>query len=51
MPASAGHGFSPPRYEKVTIGIDDTDTKEEGGATWVLASQCAEHARLKAWNT
>ncbi|MFA5395468.1 MAG: tRNA(Ile2) 2-agmatinylcytidine synthetase [Methanomicrobiales archaeon] len=30
-----------PRYEKVTIGIDDTDTKEDG-ATWVLASQCAE---------
>jgi len=29
-----------PRYEKVTIGIDDTDTKDEG-ATWVLASQCA----------
>lgn len=30
-----------PRYEKITIGIDDTDTKEEG-ATWVLALQCAE---------
>jgi len=30
-----------PRYEKVTIGIDDTDTKEKG-ATWVLALQCAE---------
>lgn len=30
-----------PRYEKVTIGIDDTDTKEEG-ATWVLALKCAE---------
>lgn len=25
-----------PRYEKVTIGVDDTDNKE-GGATWVLA--------------
>ena len=25
-----------PLYEKVTIGIDDTDTREEG-ATWVLA--------------
>jgi methanogenesis imperfect marker protein 11 len=30
-----------PRYEKITIGIDDTDTKEEG-ATWVLALKCAE---------
>lgn len=30
-----------PRYEKVTIGIDDTDTREEG-ATWVLALKCAE---------
>jgi methanogenesis imperfect marker protein 11 len=25
-----------PRYEKVTIGVDDTDNKE-GGATWVTA--------------
>jgi methanogenesis imperfect marker protein 11 len=30
-----------PRYEKITIGIDDTDTKTEG-ATWVMALQCAE---------
>ncbi|MGC9434526.1 MAG: tRNA(Ile2) 2-agmatinylcytidine synthetase [Methanomicrobiales archaeon] len=30
-----------PRYEKVTIGIDDTDTREEG-ATWVTALSCAE---------
>lgn len=30
-----------PRYEKVTIGIDDTDTKTEG-ATWVLALKAAE---------
>ncbi|TAJ45209.1 tRNA(Ile2) 2-agmatinylcytidine synthetase [Methanofollis fontis] len=30
-----------PKYEKVTIGIDDTDTKQEG-ATWVLALKCAE---------
>lgn len=30
-----------PRYEKVSIGIDDTDTKESG-ATWVLASKCAD---------
>lgn len=30
-----------PRYEKVTIGIDDTDTRETG-ATWVTALRCAE---------
>ncbi|ADN37228.1 conserved hypothetical protein [Methanolacinia petrolearia DSM 11571] len=30
-----------PKYEKVSIGIDDTDTKETG-ATWVLASKCAD---------
>jgi methanogenesis imperfect marker protein 11 len=30
-----------PRYEKVCIGIDDTDTKTEG-ATWVMALKCAE---------
>jgi len=29
-----------PRYEKVCIGIDDTDTKTEG-ATWVMALKCA----------
>ncbi len=34
-----------PRYEKITIGIDDTDTKEEG-ATWVLASKCAEACKI-----
>lgn len=34
-----------PVYEKVTIGIDDTDTKEEG-ATWVLALKCAEACTL-----
>ena len=30
-----------PKYEKITFGIDDTDTKE-GGATWVLAMKCGE---------
>jgi len=30
-----------PRYEKICIGIDDTDTKVEG-ATWVMALKCAE---------
>ncbi|WP_321504988.1 tRNA(Ile2) 2-agmatinylcytidine synthetase [uncultured Methanoregula sp.] len=29
-----------PRYEKICIGIDDTDTKTEG-ATWVTALKCA----------
>jgi methanogenesis imperfect marker protein 11 len=29
-----------PRYEKLCIGIDDTDTKLEG-ATWVMALKCA----------
>ena len=29
-----------PLYEKVCIGIDDTDTKTEG-ATWVMALRCA----------
>jgi methanogenesis imperfect marker protein 11 len=29
-----------PRYEKICIGIDDTDTKTEG-ATWVMALKCA----------
>ncbi|HMK47624.1 MAG TPA: tRNA(Ile2) 2-agmatinylcytidine synthetase [Methanocella sp.] len=32
-----------PRYEKVTIGIDDTDNKE-GGATWVLALKASKAA-------
>jgi len=35
-----------PGYEKITIGIDDTDTKEEG-ATWVLALKCAEACRIE----
>jgi methanogenesis imperfect marker protein 11 len=35
-----------PRYEKVTIGIDDTDTKESG-ATWVLALKCEEACGLE----
>src|SRR5690554_987519 len=35
-----------PLYEKVTIGIDDTDTREEG-ATWVLALKCAEACTLE----
>jgi methanogenesis imperfect marker protein 11 len=32
-----------PRYEKVTIGIDDTDNKE-GGATWVTALKASKIA-------
>ncbi|HJJ42075.1 MAG TPA: tRNA(Ile2) 2-agmatinylcytidine synthetase [Methanocorpusculum sp.] len=28
-----------PKYEKITFGIDDTDTKDSG-ATWVLALKC-----------
>jgi methanogenesis imperfect marker protein 11 len=35
-----------PLYEKVTIGIDDTDTREEG-ATWVLALKCAENCPVE----
>jgi len=35
-----------PRYEKLTIGIDDTDTREEG-ATWVLALKCAEECEIE----
>jgi methanogenesis imperfect marker protein 11 len=34
-----------PKYLKLTVGIDDTDTKEEG-ATWVLAMRCGEQCRL-----
>jgi methanogenesis imperfect marker protein 11 len=34
-----------PLYEKVTIGIDDTDTSSEG-ATWVLALKCGEQCHL-----
>ncbi|HJJ46363.1 MAG TPA: tRNA(Ile2) 2-agmatinylcytidine synthetase, partial [Methanocorpusculum sp.] len=30
-----------PKYEKITFGIDDTDTPESG-ATWVLAMKCGE---------
>ena len=30
-------GVITPRMEKVVIGIDDTDTKDEG-ATWTLAN-------------
>ena len=35
-----------PRYEKVSFGIDDTDTKQEG-ATWVMALKCAEACHLE----
>jgi len=35
-----------PKYEKITFGIDDTDTKE-GGATWVLALKCGEGCPVK----
>ena len=35
-----------PRYEKICIGIDDTDTKTEG-ATWVMALKCAEACRTE----
>ncbi len=34
-----------PKYEKITFGIDDTDTKE-GGATWVLALKCGEACKI-----
>jgi methanogenesis imperfect marker protein 11 len=34
-----------PRYEKICIGIDDTDTKTEG-ATWVMALKCVEACRI-----
>ncbi len=34
------------KYIRITIGIDDTDTKESG-ATWVLASKCAEACKIK----
>ncbi|HJJ95511.1 MAG TPA: tRNA(Ile2) 2-agmatinylcytidine synthetase [Methanocorpusculum sp.] len=34
-----------PKYEKITFGIDDTDTKE-GGATWVLAMKCGEDCKI-----
>jgi methanogenesis imperfect marker protein 11 len=35
-----------PKYVRVSIGIDDTDTKESG-ATWVLASKCAEACSIE----
>lgn len=35
-----------PKYVKISIGIDDTDTKESG-ATWVLASKCAEACKIE----
>jgi methanogenesis imperfect marker protein 11 len=35
-----------PRYGKVCIGIDDTDTKTEG-ATWVRALKCADACRME----
>jgi methanogenesis imperfect marker protein 11 len=35
-----------PLYEKVTIGIDDTDNKE-GGATWVLALKASKAAAIE----
>lgn len=34
------------KYEKICIGIDDTDTKSEG-ATWMTALKCAEACHLK----
>jgi methanogenesis imperfect marker protein 11 len=34
-----------PRYEKICIGIDDTDTKTEG-ATWVMALKCVEACKM-----
>jgi len=35
-----------PLYEKITIGIDDTDTPQEG-ATWVLALKCGEQCPVE----
>jgi methanogenesis imperfect marker protein 11 len=35
-----------PRYEKVCIGIDDTDTKTER-ATWVMALKCADACTME----
>jgi len=35
-----------PKYEKVSFGIDDTDTKAEG-ATWVMALKCAEACHIE----
>ncbi len=35
-----------PKYEKITFGIDDTDTKE-GGATLVLALKCGEACSIE----
>ncbi|MGA9085418.1 MAG: tRNA(Ile2) 2-agmatinylcytidine synthetase [Methanoregula sp.] len=35
-----------PRYEKISFGIDDTDTTQEG-ATWVMALKCAEACHIE----
>ena len=35
-----------PKYEKISFGIDDTDTKQEG-ATWVMALKCAEACHIE----
>ncbi|MBP2143119.1 methanogenesis imperfect marker protein 11 [Methanococcus voltae] len=35
-----------PKMEKITVGIDDTDTKEEG-ATWVLANEVGQLIQQK----
>ncbi|MFA5236476.1 MAG: tRNA(Ile2) 2-agmatinylcytidine synthetase [Methanoregula sp.] len=35
-----------PLYEKISFGIDDTDTKQEG-ATWVMALKCAEACHIE----
>ncbi|HJK02557.1 MAG TPA: tRNA(Ile2) 2-agmatinylcytidine synthetase [Methanocorpusculum sp.] len=34
-----------PKYEKITFGIDDTDTKESG-ATWMLAMKCGDSCSI-----
>jgi methanogenesis imperfect marker protein 11 len=35
-----------PKYEKISFGIDDTDTKQEG-ATWVMVLKCAEACHIE----
>ena len=37
-----------PKMEKITVGIDDTDTKEEG-ATWVLANEIGKIVEEKGY--
>ncbi|ABR57062.1 domain of unknown function DUF1743 [Methanococcus aeolicus Nankai-3] len=37
-----------PKMEKVIVGIDDTDTKEEG-ATWVLANEIGNIVEKEGW--